>query len=64
VVILIGHATGKSSAANFLSHYLKTRHPERFQRIIATETADLSALTEPEIEEIAKKHIRATAILA
>ena len=61
-IILIGHATGKSSAVDFLSEYLKTHHPETFQRIIATETADLSALTEPEIEEIAKKHIRAAAI--
>jgi hypothetical protein len=57
-IIIIGHGTGKSSAAEFLSEYLKTHHPETFQRIIAVETADLSALTEPEIEEIAKKHIR------
>ncbi len=57
-IVLIGHATGKSSAVNFLSDYLKTHHPETFARIIATETADLSALTEPEIEDIAKKHIR------
>jgi len=57
-IVLIGHAAGKSSAVNFLSEYLKTHHPETFARIIATETADLSALTEPEIEDIAKKHIR------
>jgi hypothetical protein len=57
-IILIGHGTGKSNAANFLSEYLKTHHPATFGRIIATETADLSALTEPQIEEIAKKHIR------
>jgi len=63
-IILIGHATGKSSAVNFLSEYLKTHHPETFQRIVATETADLSALTEPEIEEIAKKQIRAVPIPA
>jgi hypothetical protein len=61
-IILIGHGTGKSNAAEFLSEYLKAHHPETFQRIIATETADLSALTEPEIEEIAKKHIRAAVI--
>ncbi|MGO9435410.1 MAG: hypothetical protein ACLPH3_00355 [Terracidiphilus sp.] len=41
---------------------MKAHHPETFQRIIATETADLSALTEPEIEEIAKKHIRAATV--
>ncbi len=29
-----------------------------FPRVIAIETVDLSALTEPEIEEIAKKHLR------
>ncbi len=61
-IILIGHATGKSSAANFLSEYLKTHYSETSKRIIATETADISALTEPEIEEIAKKHIRAAAM--
>jgi hypothetical protein len=56
-IVLIGHATGKSSAVDFLSEYLKTHHPEIFERIVATETADLSALTEPEIEQIARKHI-------
>jgi hypothetical protein len=62
-VILIGHATGKSSAVTALSEYLKTHHPETFQRIIATEAADLSALTEPEIEAIAKKHIRGVSVV-
>ncbi len=60
-IVVIGHGTGKSSAAVFLSGYLKAHHPETFRRIIATETADLSALTAPEIEEIAKKHIRIAA---
>ncbi len=56
-IVLIGHATGTSNAAVFLREYLKTHHPETFQRIIATETADLSALTEPQLEEIARKHL-------
>jgi hypothetical protein len=60
-IILIGHAKGKSSAVDVLTEYLKTHHPETFDRIIATENADLSALTEAEIEAIAKKHIRAAA---
>lgn len=55
-IILIGHGTGKSSAVGFLTEYLKAHHPEEFRRIIATETADLSALTEPQIEELARKH--------
>jgi len=58
-IILIGHGTGKSSAAGFLTEYLKAHHPEEFQRIVAMETADLSALTEPQIEEMAKRHIGA-----
>ena len=58
-IVLIGHGTGKSSAAGYLTEYLKVHHPEAFQRIVATEAADLSALTEPQIEEIAKRHIGA-----
>jgi hypothetical protein len=55
-IVLIGHGTGKSSALEFLMEYLKTHHPTIFQRVIATEVADLSALTEPEIEAIARNH--------
>ena len=58
-IILVGHGTGKSSAAGHLTEYLRGHHFEEFQRIVATETADLSALTEPQIEEIAKRHIGA-----
>jgi len=57
-IILIGHATGTSNAASVLNEYIKSHHRELFPRIIAVETADLSALTEPEIEEMAKKHLR------
>jgi hypothetical protein len=59
-IILVGHSTGKSSAVVYLTEYLKAHHPEEFQRIVATETADLSALTEPQIEEIAKRLIGAS----
>ena len=55
-IILIGHGTGKSSAVRFLTEYLKAHHPEESRRIVAIETADLSALSEPQIEEIAKRH--------
>jgi hypothetical protein len=56
-IVLIGHATGTSNAADFLKEYLKTHHPEISQRVIATENADLSAVTEPEIEALAKRHM-------
>jgi hypothetical protein len=56
-IVLIGHATGKSNAADFLKEYLKTHHPNISRRVIATESADLSAVTEPEIEGLAKRHM-------
>lgn len=56
-IVLIGHATGTSNAAKFLDEYLKTHHPDISRRVIAMESADLSALTEPEIEALARRHI-------
>jgi len=56
-IVLVGHGTGKSSALEFLAEYLKKHHPTVYQRVIANEIVDLSALTEPEIEAIAKKHM-------
>jgi hypothetical protein len=56
-IVLIGHGTGKSSAVNVLVEYLKKHHIDISRRVKATETADLSALTEPEIEAIAKRHM-------
>ncbi|MEQ1472629.1 MAG: hypothetical protein ABLQ96_02345 [Candidatus Acidiferrum sp.] len=56
-IILVGHGVGKSSAVEFLGEYLKKQHPTVHDRVIATEIVDLSALTEPEIEAIAKRYI-------
>ncbi len=56
-IVLVGHGTGKSSAVNYLGEYLKKHHPETFQHVKATETVDLSSLTEPQIEAIARTHM-------
>ena len=56
-IVIIGHGTGKSDAAGHLNEYLKKDHPELAKRVVATETDDLSAITEPEIEALAKKHM-------
>ena len=56
-IVMVGHGTGKSSALEFLAEYLKKHHPMLYQRVIATEIVDISALTEPEIEAIAKKRM-------
>src|SRR5258708_31939152 len=46
-IVLIGHATGKSNASDFLKEYFKTHHPDISRRHIATERADLSAGADP-----------------
>jgi hypothetical protein len=56
-IVLIGHGTGKSSAVDHLAEYLKQNHHQISRHVIATETADLSALTAPEIEALAKRHM-------
>jgi hypothetical protein len=56
-IVLIGSGTGKSSAVSILMEYLKKHHIDLSRRIKATEIVDLSALTEPEIELIAKRHM-------
>lgn len=60
-IVLIGHGTGKSSSVDYLADFLKKHHHSISQHVIATETADLSALTEPEIEVIAKRYMIAVA---
>ncbi len=56
-IVVIGHGTGTSSAANFLLEYLQKHHPTIAQRVVATEELDLSALTEPQIGQMAKGHM-------
>ncbi len=57
-IVLIGHGTGNSSAADYLAEYLKTHHPETFKKIVARKTADLSALTEPQLMALAGEHLQ------
>jgi len=56
-IVLIGSGTGKSSAVTVLAEYLEKHHSDTARRVKAIEMADLSALTEPEIEAIAKRHM-------
>lgn len=59
-IVLIGNATGTSSAALVLSDYLHKHHALLAERIVATDHVDLSALTDAEIEALARKHIPAS----
>ena len=60
-IVLVGNGTGKSSAVSVLEDYLKKHHIDLSRRVKATEIIDLSALTDPEIEAIAKRHMIAVA---
>jgi stalled ribosome rescue protein Dom34 len=55
-IVLVGDATGKSSAARYLLDYLKEKHKDVADRIVGTEDANLSGITLGEIEEIARRH--------
>lgn len=57
-ILLIGGATGKSSAMQYLQTYLKERHKEVSERVVAAENADLSAISLGEIEQIARRYSR------
>jgi len=56
-IVLIGSGTGKSSAVEALVEYLKKHRSDISRRVTATEIVDLSALTVPGIEAIAKRHM-------
>jgi hypothetical protein len=55
-IVLVGDATGKSSAMRYFLAYLKEKHKEIAARIVGTEEADLSSITLGEIEKIARRH--------
>jgi stalled ribosome rescue protein Dom34 len=54
--VVIGDATGKSSAMHFFRDYLAEHHKALLQRVAGFVDADLSALTEPQIREIAARY--------
>lgn len=54
-IIVIGHGTGKSNAANHLTQYLQTHHRETYQRVVGELDADLSAVTTRQLLELAEK---------
>jgi hypothetical protein len=54
-IVVVGHGTGKSNASQHLTEYLRTHHRETYQRIVREVDADLSAMTTPELLELAEK---------
>ncbi len=60
-IVLIGHGTGKCSAVNALAEHLEKHYPELSRLVKATETVDLSSLTEAAAASIATRHMTALA---
>ena len=52
-IVLIGDATGKSSAMSYFVEYLKEKHKDIADRIVSTTSEDLSHITLGDIERIA-----------
>jgi hypothetical protein len=52
-VVVVGHGQGKSNASQHLVEYLRTHHPETYQRVVRELEADLSAVTLPELAALA-----------
>jgi hypothetical protein len=54
-IVVVGHGTGKSNAAQHLAEYLRTHHPDTYLRIVRQIGADLSATTTPQLLELAEQ---------
>lgn len=52
-IVILGHGTGHSNAAARLGEVLRAKHPEIFNRVVAVQTVDLSAITEPQLLAVA-----------
>jgi hypothetical protein len=55
-ILVLGEATGKSSATRYFVEYLNERHKEIAERVVAAEDADLSAISLGEIEALARRY--------
>jgi hypothetical protein len=56
-ILVVGHGKGKSNAASHLVEYLRAHHRETYQRVVTEIEADLSAITPPQLLELAKVHL-------
>ncbi len=54
-IVVVGHGTGKSNAAQHLTEYLRTHYRETYQRIVREIGADLSAMTAPQLLALAEQ---------
>lgn len=60
-IVIIGHGTGKSDAADHLVAYLAKHHAAASRKILCELTADLSHLTTPQLLAMAREALARTA---
>jgi hypothetical protein len=58
-IVVVGHGAGHSNAAQHLTEYLRSHHHETYQRIVREMSADLAAVTNPQLLELARQALRA-----
>jgi hypothetical protein len=56
-IIVVGHGKGQSNAARHLLEYLRAHHGETYQRVVHEIEADLSAITMPQLLELAERSL-------
>ncbi len=54
-ILVVGHGKGKSNAAQHLLEYLRMHHRETYQRVVREIEADLSAITTPQLLQLAEQ---------
>ena len=54
-ILVVGHGKGRSNAARHLVEYLRVHHHETYQRIVREVESDLSAITTPQLLELAEQ---------
>jgi hypothetical protein len=54
-IVVVGHGTGKSNAAKHLTEYLRAHYQETYRRVLSELDADLSAITTPQLLELAER---------
>jgi hypothetical protein len=57
-IVVAGHGAGKSNAAHHLTEYLRSHHAETYRRVVAETVCDLSAITTPQLLDIARNALR------
>ncbi len=60
-IVVVGHGTGKSNAAQHLMEYLRTHHRETYGRVVREVEADLSAVTTPQLVQLAEQALTPSA---